>query len=267
MKTTGECSYSFISGATGGLGRAFTFACAPDGALFLTGRNWERLDKLRQEVLQKYPSCRIDCFACDLTDAGARTRLFNYLDQKGYRFHRLCNVAGVDIQKAFERYTQEKIVLQCRVNFEATLSLTRFILERRAQRMEIITIGSISGVYPMPFFALYSASKAALESFFSSLRVELKDSGVHGTVVEPGGIYTRPDICKDIAGQGLWGKLSAKTPEYVAQKSLHAVRRNRRVVRPGFWNQWIAVVPRLLPLGVRMRFIAWRWRKLEKDAF
>ena len=86
-------------------------------------------------------------------------------------------------------------------------------------------------------------------------------------MVEPGGVYTRPDVCKDIAGQGLWGKLSAKTPDYIARKSLAAVRKNRRLIRPGFWNKFIATVPRILPLGVRMRFIARRWSRQEKDAF
>ena len=85
--------------------------------------------------------------------------------------------------------------------------------------------------------------------------------------MEPGGVYTRPDIIKDIKGQGLWGKLSAKTPAYIAEKSIRAVKRNKRVYRPGFWNKFIATVPRILPLGLRMRFIARRWKKLEKDAF
>ena len=119
----------------------------------------------------------------------------------------------------------------------------------------------------MPYFAVYSATKAALTSFSSSLRLELKKKGVKVTAIEPGGIYTRPDVCKDIEGQGLWGKLSAKKPEYVAKKSLAAVKKNKRVCRPGFWNKFIAAVPRVLPLGVRMRFIARRWSKLEKDAF
>lgn len=257
-----------ISGATGGIGRAFVSACAARGCnLFLTARSEERLRALQSEVAERYPSLSVDCFACDLTDAGSREALFAYAAERGYRFSVLCNVAGVDIQKAFERYTQEKIAMQCRVNLEATLSLTHFVLAHRAGSLHIVTIGSISAVYPMPYFALYSATKKALESFFSALRVEMRGKGVCVTVVEPGGVYTRPDICRDIAGQGLWGKLSAKRPAYIAEKSLRAVRRNKRVYRPGFWNKFIAVVPRILPLSVRMRFIARRWSRQEKDAF
>ena len=260
--------YTLVSGATGYLGRAFVFECAKAGApLFLTGRSEEKLAALRAELAQKFPRILVDTYVCDLTEEGSRAAMFSYIKEKGYRIARLCNVAGADIQKAFEKYTQEKLVFQCRVNFEAAVSLTKFALENRAEELEIVTVASISGVYPMPYFALYSASKRALTQFFSALREEWRCRGVRITTIEPGGIYTRPDVVRNIEGQGIWGKLSAKSPEYIAEKSLAAVRKNKRLLRPGFWNKFIAVVPRVLPLSVRMRFIARRWSKIEKDAF
>ncbi len=267
MEGISEREYIMISGATGGVGKAFAFACAPRGALFLTGRSSEKLLHLKSELEETFGGIAVDFFACDLADEKQREAMFAYIQGKGYRFGGLCNVAGVDIQKAFEKYTQEKIVFQARVNFEAALSLTHFVLHNRAPRLDIVTVSSLSGVYPMPYFAEYSATKCALTSFFFSLRLELKKKNVHVTVVEPGGIYTRPDICENIKGQGLWGKLSAKKPEYIARKSLAAVAKNKRLIRPGFWNKFIATVPRVMPLRVRMRFIARRWSKIEKDAF
>lgn len=267
MEATNKGGYTLISGATGGVGRAFVFACAARGNLFLTARSAERLSALKEEVLAAFPGIDVDCCPCQLTDERSRAELYAYIAGKGYTFSRLCNVAGVDIQKAFEKYTEEKIVFQCRVNVEATLSLTRFFLSRREEQAEIVTVGSISGVYPMPYFAIYSATKCALASFFSSLRVELKGQGVKVTTVQPGGIPTRPDIIRDIEGQGLWGKLSSKPASFVAERSLRAVAKNKRIYTPGFWNRVIATVPRLLPLRWRMAFIARRWKKLEKDAF
>ena len=260
--------YTLITGATGGIGRAFAETLAAKGQnLFLTGRSADKLNALKEELSSNYPSLRVIVFACDLTDERSRDEMYKTIDAQGVVFDRICNVAGADIQKAFEKYTEKKIVFQCRVNLEATLSVTRFVLSRRADALEIVTISSMSGVYPMPYFALYSATKSALVSFFSSLRSELKGSGVKITTVLPGGVYTRPDIVKDIEGQGLWGKMSAKTPEYIAQKSLQAVRRNRKQLIPGFWNKFLATVPKIVPQNWRMRFIARRWRNLEKDAF
>ena len=131
---------------------------------------------------------------------------------------------------------------------------------------EIITVSSLSGVSPMPYFQLYSATKACLTNFFKSLRVELKGK-VNVTTVLPGGVYTRPDICNDIKGQGLWGKLSAKTPDFVVNKSVKGVRKNKKLVIPGFWNKSLYTLMKFVPENVKLKFIANRWKKQTKDAF
>ena len=46
-------NFTFISGATGGVGRAFAFACAKTGALFLTGRSEEKLAELKEDIIRK----------------------------------------------------------------------------------------------------------------------------------------------------------------------------------------------------------------------
>ena len=260
--------FSFVTGGCGGLGKAFVKALAARGDnLFLTGRSEQRLEALRAEISAEYPAVAVEIFACDLTDAAGRKEIFAYADQKGMTFGRACLVAGVDTQKAFEKYTTEKIVFQTRVNLESNLCLARETLARRQPGFELLAVGSMSGLYPMPYFAIYSATKKALESFFSSLRYEMKGSGVKITTVMPGGIPTRPDIVADIEGQGLWGRLSAKSPEYVAEKSLRAVAKNKRVCVPGFFNRFLRAVSAPLPRALKMSFIAHRWKKLEKDAF
>ena len=260
-------AYTFISGATGGIGKAFARKCAANGwDLFLTGRSQEKLDALREELFRIAPSIRILAVACQLTDGAERKNLLAAADGAGAVFERAIHVAGVDIQKAFEDYTEEKAIFQIRVNVEATISLTHALLKRGAPMKEIVVISSMSGVTPMPYFALYSATKGALTSFFTALRLELKGR-VKVTAVLPGGVPTRPDIVKDIENQGLWGRLSAKSPDYVAAKSLKAVKKNKAICIPGFFNRFLYVVMKIVPRAISMRFIARRWKKQTKDAF
>ena len=186
---------------------------------------------------------------------------------KGIILDRIINVAGVDIQKAFTEYTEEKLLFQLRVNAEATLHLTHSLLFLRAEKLEIITISSMSGQSPMPYFAVYSATKAMLTNFFTALHYELKKDGVKVTTILPGGVPTRPDVIEDIKGQGLWGKLSKKSPEFVAEKSLKAVKKNRVKYRPGGFNRLLNFIMKLLPKKIVLRFIARRWKKQTKDAF
>ena len=260
--------YTLITGATGGVGKAFARNLAAKGNnLYLTGRSEQKLHALQTELLNRFPDITVLTCSCMLTDEISRAAFFRRVETDGVVFDRLCNVAGVDTQKAFVQYTREKIAFQCRVNFEATLCVTHFMLEHRAPNAEIVTISSMSAVYPMPYFAIYSSTKSALCNFFAALRLELKGQGVKITTVLPGGIPTRQDIIADIKGQGVWGKISAKSPDYVAEKSLRAVRRNRKKLIPGFWNRFLATVPKIVPAGMRIRFIARRWKRLEKDAF
>ena len=137
-------------------------------------------------------------YAADLADTESRKALMEAMEAEGLKISLLLNVAGADVQKALTKYTEEKLAFQCRVNFEAAVSLCRFAILHKAERLEIVNISSVSGIYPMPYFAIYSATKGALTSFSLSLREEMKGQGVHVTAVLPGAMPTREDIKEQI---------------------------------------------------------------------
>lgn len=260
-------AYTFISGATGGLGRAFALASAKKGyPLFITGRSQGKISALKAEISAVSSVPVISCI-CDLSSERSRAKMYALIEEKDITFDRIINVAGVDIQKPFVDYTQDKLLKQIRVNAESTIDITYNLLKRKENNIEVITVSSMSGQSPMPYFALYSATKAMLTNLFTSLHYELKSQGVKVTVVIPGGIPTRPDIIEQIKGQGLWGKLSAKTPEYVAEKSLKAVSKNKVKYIPGFFNKFLNFIMSALPKRLVLAFIAKRWKNQYKDAF
>ena len=82
-----DCFYTLISGATGGVGRAFVWACAAEGGLFLTGRSEEKLAALKGEILAKYPDCRVLYCPCDLTDESSRRTMYAYIKERGYAIY------------------------------------------------------------------------------------------------------------------------------------------------------------------------------------
>ena len=131
--------YTLVTGATGGLGMEFCRQLVATDNLFLTGRSKKKLEDLRSELLKISPNAEIEIFPADVTSEDERKALFDYAIEKNAIFSGLMNVAGVDTQKAFDKYTQEKLVFQIRVNVEATLSITRFVIERRAEKLKILT--------------------------------------------------------------------------------------------------------------------------------
>ena len=260
-------SLVLISGATGGIGKAFSKELASRGEdLFLTGRSLEKLNELKSEIEKEY-HVSVQIFACDLTNPKEIESLFAFADENGIKFHSLINVAGVDTQKPFIDYSFDKIVFQTRVNTESTMLITNGFLKRREGLSSIITIGSMSGATPMPYFSLYSASKNMLLSFFTGLKYELKKDKVKVTVVMPAGVYTRADVVEEIKSQGLWGKLTAKTPEFIAKASLKANKKGKLKYIPGFFNKMLNFFIKIAPKGIVLRFIAKRWKTHSKDAF
>lgn len=262
-------NYALITGACGGLGGAFAEALAERGEpLFLTGRSNERLLALKEKLKERFPELSVKFCACDLTLQEDRSALFDVIDEEKITLSRLIYVAGVDTQKAFENYTQEKIVFQTRVNFEGALSLIHASLKRGTLdgTFEILTIGSMSGICPMPYFALYSATKKALCQFSVALRAELKGRA-KATCVLPGAIPTREDIKENILSHGFLGRISVKSPRAVALAALKAVRRNKKTKVVGFWNRFIKFFTDIAPLSWKLHYIKKRWGKTEKDAF
>lgn len=258
-----------VFGATGGLGKIYCEKLAKSGEnLYLSGRNAEKLQLLKNALETKYRGVTVRIYPCDLTRSEEREKLYSdFLSESGAEVSGLYYAAGADIQKAFSKYTEEKIVLQARVNFEAALSATRFALERRNGALKILIVSSLCGITPMPYFAEYAATKAALISFYTALRYELKGTDTAITVVAPGSVPTRKDIIEDIKKQGLQGKLSSVKPEKVVEKSLRALKKNKRTCIAGFYNNSVRFFSKLSPAGLSCRIIAKKFSKKEKDAF
>ena len=236
--------FTLVTGATGGLGREFCHQLIKTDDLFLTGRSQEKLVELKAQLQKEYPQRKVEIYSADLTDFTQREEMFDYFDKNQIKFSGLINVAGVDTQKEFLKYTHEKITFQVRVNLEGTLAITHAIVSRREKDLKILTISSICGTVPMPYFAIYSATKASLINFFDSLRCEIPNAKI--TTLIPGSIPTREDIKKDILIQGWTGKASSKPPEYVVRKGLKALGKNKRVVVTGAFNKLVYFIEKII---------------------
>lgn len=264
-----------ITGATGYLGKAFINELiyskelksgleSGETSLVLTGRSEEKLTALKSGI-----PFRAEIFtkAMDLSSEVSRGEFFEALSARGERVKMLINVAGADIQKPFENYTQEKLLFQCRANFEGAAAMCLYAVQHAAKKAKIINISSVSGIYPMPYFAVYSATKGALTSFSQALSREVKKRGITVTVILPGAMPTREDVREQIRGQKAWGKLAAEPPSLVARKSLRAAEKGKRKAIIGFWNKLMNAATKPLPLSLKMKFIEKRWSKISKDAF
>ncbi len=177
--------YVLITGATGGLGKAFAAECASRGwSLFLTDVSEQALDDLSRGLARMY-SVRVLHLACDLMDAEAREVLWRQIDRLGLRFHMLINVAGLDHEGPFDERQVSELTAIVRLNIESTIEMTRRVLPYRApeQTLRIINVSSLAAFYPMPVKAVYAASKRFLLDWSLALRQELRGQDITVTAL------------------------------------------------------------------------------------
>jgi len=256
-------SMLFISGATGGLGKAFAVESASRGwDLFLTDLRSDRLAILAGSLETTY-GVDVDYAECDLTDLTARTHLFDSIRAQKLRFWGLINVAGVDFEGPFSAQTREAIHTIISLNVDATLDITHELLEHMdpSRIFRIVNVASLAAFYPMPVKATYAASKRFLVDFSLALRDEVRGRGASVTVLCPAGMPTTPGCISGIEVQGLMGQLTTQNIGTVASRTLDAALRGRPVVIPGFLNQILQFAGSLVPPVSLANLIGKRWRE------
>ncbi|MDY0020607.1 MAG: SDR family NAD(P)-dependent oxidoreductase [Anaerolineae bacterium] len=251
-----------ITGATGGVGRAFAVECASRGwDLFLTDLQEERLSLLATGLRNAY-GVNVMTYACDLTEAASRGNLFETLRSEGLSFWGLINVAGVEYEGLFRERSREEICTIIRLNIEATLDVTHALLAHTdlSSPFRIITVSSLAAFFPMPLKATYSASKRFLLDFSLALREELRDSGATVTVLCPAGLPTCERSIRGIEAQGWIGQLTTQNIGAVVARTMDHALRGDAVYIPGALPRLLPFLGSLLPPVVLARLIGLRWR-------
>jgi NAD(P)-dependent dehydrogenase (short-subunit alcohol dehydrogenase family) len=136
----------------------------------------------------------------------------------------LVNNAGFGVAPAgAEESSIEQARLIFETNFFGIVRMTRAVVPhmRRRGSGRILNIGSVLGLLPMPYMALYAATKHAIEGYSESLDHELRTRGIRVSVIEPA--YTKTQFDANLL------EADAKLDEYgEARAAMH--RRMKEVL-------------------------------------
>lgn len=261
-------SYCCVTGATGGLGRAFAVECAQRGwNVFLTDLPGTPLQELA-EGLERQHGIGVRWQASDLMDPTQREAFWRYVGMSGTRFHALVNVAGVEYEGPFMERTLLELRSIVRLNIEATMEMTHNVLTHRdpCRTLRIINVSSLASFYPMPTKAVYAASKRFLLDFSRALQRELAGEDVMVTVLCPAGLPTTKESLEKIGAQGIMGQATTMNVGYVASKTLDAACAGRSVYIPGLVNRVLRALSAMLPTASLTGIIQKRWKKVSSEA-
>ncbi len=184
----------FITGASSGIGRATAFAFAKSGCdLLLCARRMERLEELKNEIHSQFPEIDIHIFQLDVRDQKAVHHSLTSLPEEWRMIDILVNNAGLSrgldkLQDGLLEDWEEMID----TNVKGLLYITREIVPGMLIRGKghIINIGSIAGHEVYPKGNVYAASKHAVDAITKGLRMDLVDTPLRVTTIDPGLVET-----------------------------------------------------------------------------
>jgi NAD(P)-dependent dehydrogenase (short-subunit alcohol dehydrogenase family) len=179
-----------ITGGSSGIGRAAALRLARLGArVAVASRTVAALDAVVAEVHTLGGQGL--AVAADVTEPEhCRLAVETTVAEWGGLDILLCS-AGISLRALFADCDLAVMERVMRVNFFGTLYATHFALPHvRKVRGSLVALSSLTGKRGTPSYALYGASKFAVQGLYEALRLELAAEGVHVGVVSPGFVDT-----------------------------------------------------------------------------
>jgi short-subunit dehydrogenase len=181
-----------VSGASMGIGEAIAKIFADDGAsVVLLSRDAERAEAARGRIGHTE---RTLALACDVRNREEIDRVVGLTLHHFKRIDVWVNNAGHGILDSVENVNMASCRETFETNFFGALEAMQAVIPVMKQEGSgaIINISSVAGHIPLPFHAVYSATKFAMNAIGKGARIELKSSGINVLTVCPG--YVRTDF-------------------------------------------------------------------------
>ncbi|ENY8511825.1 short chain dehydrogenase family protein [Clostridioides difficile CD45] len=184
--------YVLITGASSGIGEAFAYAYAKAGRnVLLVSRSEDKLKKLSKNLEEKY-NVLTDVIAMDLSKEHSGKELYHAVEEKGLLVTVIINNAGFATKGLFTDTDYQQQHNEILLNVSALTEITYFFIQDMVKRGTgtIINIASAASFNPLPFSAVYAATKSYVLSFTESVSFEYKDKGIRVLAVCPGATDT-----------------------------------------------------------------------------
>lgn len=244
---------ALVTGASSGIGEAYARALHARGCpLILVARREERLRALASAL-----GGDVQVLPADLAAAGGAARVHEEVQARGLAVDVLVNNAGLGHTEPFAREPLAAIENMLDLNARAAMVLTRLFLPAMVEKRQglIVNVVSTSAFQPVPYLAVYGATKAFLLSLTEALATELEGTGVAVQALCPGLTATE---FQGVAGTDrvLFNRTGSMTPTAVVAASLRGVERGTLRVVPGLSNRATVALVRFTPGWLVRRVVA-----------
>ena len=170
-----------ITGITSGFGRAMAARLNSDG---------HKVYGTYRRDSEQIPG--VTYLKADVRDEESLKSAVNCVIAKEGRIDTVISNAGMGVGGPLEFTSLDDAQRQMDVNFMGMVRLLNLVIPimRRQNQGHIICVSSIGGLMGLPYQGMYSASKFAIEGYCEALRLEVRQFGIHVTVINPGDFFT-----------------------------------------------------------------------------
>lgn len=238
-----------ITGASGGLGAQIAHDAASRGARpVLVARSIEKLASVKASIEQQWQVSPL-LYSLDVGSLDEVKKVFSEITET-VSVDVLINNAGYGVFDYFVEADLRDLAGMFQTNVMGLMACTQAVLPQmmKKRRGHIINIASQAGKISTPKSSGYAASKHAVLGFSNGLRMELADSGIHVTTVNPGPIATNFFSIADKSGT--YEKNIKKwmlSPEFVSGKIISAIERPVREINLPAWMNMGSTLYQLFP--------------------
>lgn len=238
-----------ITGASQGIGRALAELAAKKGMKVLaTARSIQLLDDLSSEL--KKQGHTLEVVQADVATAEGRAAMVEAAKQKLGGLDILVNNAGIGATGHFADSEPEVLRQIIETNFFGTVETTRAFLPmlKEGKLPALVNVSSILGKRAIAGRSLYSASKFAIEGWTQAIRAEFSRFDIDVITINPG--LTQTNFSQNMLerkGKVQLDHLRGMTSEEVAEATLNAITRGKKVVNLTFKGKLLLFANRFAP--------------------
>lgn len=236
-----------ITGASAGLGKELATQLARDYQcdLVLVARRRDKLEALATQLKNDY-SISVDVLVCDLG------RVEDVMQLKDYILTNASSLQGVILNAGLTYYGRNKdlSVNQLQsildVNVKSVVTLSNAIVqhyEHSLGEMHLLIVSSMAALFPAPYQAVYSGTKAFLLGYATAFQAEIKNPQISISVFAPGGMKTEMTEKGEFGDLGKW----LMPISQAAKEAISGFRKEKLVQIPGWLNKVTTPFLKLMP--------------------
>jgi len=244
---------AIVTGASSGLGKVF-FEKVVERYPQLD-EIWiiARRESMLKELASQYPDRAIRVLPLDLSDTKSIETLDELLKELSPDIKVVINNAGFDRAGLFREMSTKDIYSLIDLNVTGTTMISRSCLPYMHEGSYQIITGSVGSFAPLPWRAVYSATKAYVRFFARALHEEERRRGVNIMLLSPGKMDT------DMFHQNSNGGGNMDIQPYlnldkVTVKALQKAEKGCATYTPMLFYKMFRLIAKLLPSAIMVKF-------------